>query len=196
LKRKLPNIVLASSSPYRRELLSRLRIPFEVVAPEVDEAPIPEEPPALTARRLAELKARAVAGRSPKALIIGCDQLAELNGSPLGKPLTHERAKRQLTLMSGREVIFHTAVCLLNNRTGMLREQTVPCTVSFRRLRATQIESYLQRERPYDCAGSAKIEGLGIALVEAMRGEDPHALIGLPLIALTHMLEQEGIAVL
>jgi septum formation protein len=185
-------LVLASTSAYRRELLARLRLPFEVAAPQVDETPRPGEPPAQTALRLAQDKARAVAPRFPQALVIGSDQVAELDGERLDKPGSHERARNQLTLLSGRAAVFHTAVALLNSTTGRMQARMVPTRVRFRQIGAAQIEAYLLKEQPYDCAGSAKSEGLGIALIEAIEGDDPTALIGLPLIALTDMLIAEG----
>jgi septum formation protein len=188
-------LVLASTSPYRRELLSRLHLAFDVVAPNVDEAPQPGESAADTAARLAQAKARAAVAAFPNALIIGSDQVAELDGERLEKPGSHERAVRQLSLLSGRSAAFHTAVALLNAGSGRLHARVVSTQVRFRPLTTQQIEAYLRREQPYDCAGSAKSEGLGIALIEAIRGDDPTALIGLPLIALTDMLRAEGVAV-
>ncbi|MEW5942573.1 MAG: Maf family nucleotide pyrophosphatase [Pseudomonadota bacterium] len=188
-------LVLASTSPYRRELLARLQLPFEVFAPEVDETPLPDEQPEHTAARLAEAKARAAGQRFPTALIIGSDQVAVLDGMPLGKPHTHDNAVRQLRMMRGRQVIFHTALCLFNSRTGRAQTRVVPFTVHFRDLGDEQIEHYLRKEQPYNCAGSAKSEGLGIALIEKMEGDDPNALIGLPLIALVDMLRNEGVEV-
>jgi septum formation protein len=188
-------LVLASTSAYRRELLARLHLQFQVFPPMVDEAPQPGEPPERTALRLAEAKSRAGASAFPEALIVGSDQVAELDGQRLDKPGDHSRAVHQLMLLSGRCAIFHTAVALLNTRTGALQQQIVPTRVQFRPLSPRQIESYLRREQPYDCAGSAKSEGLGIALVQRIEGTDPTALIGLPLIALTDMLAAEGIDV-
>jgi septum formation protein len=188
-------LVLASTSPYRRELLSRLQLKFEVMSPGVEENPLPGEAPAATALRLAEAKARAGAARYPGALVIGSDQVAELDGERLEKPGRHELAVRQLALASGRSAVFHTAVALLNATSGRLHTRVVPSRVTFRPLTPAQIEAYLQREQPYDCAGSAKSEGLGIALLRSIEGDDPTALIGLPLIALVDMLEQEGCSV-
>lgn len=185
-------ILLASSSPYRRDLLARLRLAFEVRAPEVDEAARPGETARGTALRLAQAKARTVAAEFPAALVIGCDQVAELNGLALGKPGTHANAVTQLKLMRGQRVLFHTAVALLNARTGALQTAEVPTTVHFRRYDDPELERYLAAERPYDCAGSAKIEGMGIVLVESVESADPTALIGLPLIALAAMLRHEG----
>lgn len=189
-------LVLASTSPYRRELLSRLKLPFEVCSPEVDETPQPGETPEQTACRLAIAKAKTPAKNFPDALIIGSDQVATLDDRQLGKPHTHENAVKQLTMMSGRSVVFHTALCLYNSRTGNTQAREVPFTVHFRKLTDAQIERYLVKEQPYNCAGSAKSEGLGIALIEKMSGDDPNALIGLPLIALIEMLENEGMSVI
>jgi septum formation protein len=186
-------LLLASTSVYRRELLARLGLPFEVFSPMVDETPLLAEVPESTALRLAEAKARAGASALPGALVIGSDQVAEVDGERLDKPGEHGRAVQQLTLLSGRSAMFHTAVALLNTRTGAIRKQLVPTRVYFRPLNSRQIEAYLRRERPYDCAGSAKSEGLGIALIRSIEGSDPTALIGLPLIALTDMLSAEGV---
>jgi septum formation protein len=185
-------LVLASTSPYRRELLSRLQLEFEVVSPGIEESALPGEAPATTALRLAEAKARAATARYPRALIIGSDQVAELDGTRLEKPGAHDVAVRQLEELSGRVALFHTAVALLNANSGTLHTRVALSRVTFRQLSATQIEHYLRREQPYDCAGSAKSEGLGIALLRSIEGDDPTALIGLPLIALVDMLEQEG----
>ena len=189
-------LVLASTSRYRRELLERLRVPFECDRPDVDESPLPGEPPEQTARRLAEAKARAVAARWPGALVIGSDQVASLGGERLDKPGTHENAVRQLTLASGRTASFDTALALLDSRTGLVDVRCVPCRVTFRTLSPAQIEAYLRAEEPYDCAGSAKSEGLGIALIERMDSPDPTSLVGLPLIALCAMLAAAGEPVL
>lgn len=190
-----PSIVLASTSPYRRELLARLRLPFEVRAPVVNEAALPGEAARGTAQRLAQAKARAVAPDCPTALIIGCDQVAVLDGVSLGKPGSHANAVAQLKAMRGRSVLFHTALALLNARTDALQTAEVPTTVRFRQFGDAEIERYLEMERPYDCAGSAKIEGLGIVLVESVHSSDPTALIGLPLMQLAAMLRKEGVAV-
>ena len=190
-----PPIVLASTSSYRRDLLARLRLRFEVRAPAVDESPLPGEAARETALRLAQAKARAVAPDCPTALIIGCDQVAVLDGVPLGKPGGHANAVAQLKAMRGRSVLFHTALALLNTRTDALQTSEVPTTVRFRQYGDAEIDRYLEMERPYDCAGSAKIEGLGIALVESVHSSDPTALIGLPLMQLTAMLRNEGVAV-
>lgn len=189
-------LILASSSIYRRDLLSRLCIPFTTESPEVDETPLPGESPETTALRLAEVKARKVGQRHEDALIIGCDQVAVLDNVQLGKPLVHDVAVEQLRLMRGRSVTFHSAMCLYNSHTGRLQSTIVPYEVKFRALSDAEIERYLFKEQPYHCAGSAKSEGLGIALIEHMRGDDPNALIGLPLIALINMLSNEGVNVI
>jgi len=190
-----PLIVLASTSPYRRGLLERLRLPFEVRAPAVEESALPGEAARDTALRLAQAKARAVAPDCPAALIIGCDQVALLGGVALGKPGTHANAVDQLKAMRGRSVIFHTALALLNARTGALQSAEVPTTVRFRHYDDSDIERYLAAERPYDCTGSAKIEGIGIVLVESVHSDDPSALIGLPLIQLAAMLRNQGVVI-
>ncbi len=186
-------LVLGSGSIYRRELLQRLQIPFEVCNPDIDETPLSGEMPGATALRLAESKARAAATVYPDALIIGADQVAVLENTLLGKPLTHENAVRQLRLLRGKEVTFHTALSLFNSRSARMQTRLIPSHVKFRELSDQQIENYLAREQPYHCAGSAKSEGLGIALIERITGDDPNALIGLPLIALVEMLAHEGI---
>ncbi|MBL8488116.1 MAG: septum formation inhibitor Maf [Rhodocyclaceae bacterium] len=190
----VPNLVLASTSPYRRELLTRLGLPFAVDAPDCDESPVPGETPAATAERLAEAKARAVQARYPRSLVIGSDQVAHCEGRIFGKPGTRDRAVRQLQDLSGRTVVFHTGLCLLNTGTGHARVRGVPVEVKFRRLDPGEIERYLDREDALNCAGSARSEGLGIALLEYLRGDDPNALVGLPLIALCDMLRAEGVA--
>lgn len=190
--RPLP-LVLASSSPYRRELLGRLRLPFTVSVPDVDESPWPGEAPAATAERLAVAKAEAVAARHPDALIIGSDQVAYCAGERFGKPGTRDNARRQLRALSGQEVIFHTGLCLLNARSGRRHLRGVPTEVRFRELSDDEIERYLDLEDALNCAGSARSEGLGISLLEWMRSDDPTALVGLPLIALAEMLRAEGI---
>ncbi|ABE49781.1 Maf family protein [Methylobacillus flagellatus] len=192
----MPPLILASSSPYRRELLARLQLPFSVQSPNIDESPQLGEAPEHTALRLAQAKARKVAETFPNALIIGCDQVATLDGLQLGKPLTHDNAVRQLTLMRGRSVVFHSALCVYNALTQEMQADVVPYTVKFRDLSDRQIESYLQKEQPYQCAGSAKSEGLGIAIIAAMQGDDPNALIGLPLIRLIDMLASQGVDVI
>lgn len=191
----MPTLVLASSSPYRRELLARLHMPFEVMSPDIDETPLTNEAPQETALRLAQQKARAVAGKFPDALIIGSDQVALLGEQQIGKPHTFENAKQQLQASSGRSMVFHTALCLYNSRSGNMQARVVPITIQFRKLSDDVIERYLHAEQPYNCAGSAKSEGLGIALIERFDGEDPNALIGLPMIALIDMLHQEGVQI-
>lgn len=186
-------IVLASGSRYRKELLGRLGLSFEVSVPDVDEAPRPGESPVDTALRLALLKASAV--RRPDALVIGSDQVASSGGRRYGKPGDHQTAVRQLRELSGETVTFDTAVCLLDARSGKAESRNVPCRVTFRKLDAATIERYLRKEQPYDCAGAAKAEGLGIALIARMETEDPTSLIGLPLIALTEMLGRAGVPV-
>ena len=189
-------LILASSSTYRRELLQKLQIPFNCVSPHVDETPLDGEKPHETALRLCKEKAQKVGQEYPHALIIGCDQVATLDGEQLGKPLNHKNATRQLQMMRGREVKFHSALCLYNAATGSLQAENVPYLVKFRQLTDDQIENYLTKEQPYHCAGSAKSEGLGVALIERMLGEDPNALIGLPLIKLITMLQNEGVNVI
>lgn len=188
-----PRLILASTSPYRRELLQRLRLPFVVVSPGVDEAAAAGEAPAALAQRLALAKARAVAGREPQAVVIGSDQVAELDGAALGKPGSHDRAARQLRSMSGRAVRFHTAVAVARASSGFLQQALVVVTVRFRPLADSEIERYLQLEQPYDCAGSAKCETLGITLAEAIESDDPTALVGLPLIRTSAMLRAAGL---
>ena len=188
-------LVLASTSRYRRELLARLQIPFEVVGPEVDEHPFPGEPAATRALRLAEAKARAGAAHFPTALILGSDQVAEIDGERLDKPGGRARAREQLLLASGRDVVFHTAVTLVTSASGHAESRLVPTEVRFRRLTAAEIDRYLDKEQPYDCAGSAKSEALGIALLDEIKGTDPTALIGLPLIAVTQLLRDAGLPV-
>lgn len=189
-------LILASTSRYRRELLSRLHIPFEIVSPEVDETPLANETPSATALRLSVLKAQAVVGQFPDALIIGSDQVLMLDSEQLGKPGNFENAFKQLKKMQGKAMVFHTALTLLNSKTGRTQTRDVPTVVHIRKLTDTQIEAYLKKEQPYDCAGSAKSESLGIALMERMDSPDPTALIGLPLMALTEMFMNEGVDVL
>jgi septum formation protein len=189
-------LVLASTSRYRRGLLERFEIPFSVADPGVAEERLAGESPEGMARRLAEAKALAVANRFRDALIIGCDQVAVGNGEVLGKPGTRENAVRQLRALSGRDAVFHTAVCVHKTSDGSSRVRVVPCRVTFRKLDDGTIDRYLAREQPYDCAGSAKAEGLGIALIAKMEGEDPSALVGLPLIALVDLLHEQGLNVL
>lgn len=191
----MQRLILASTSPYRRELLARLGMPFETAAPGVDETPHAGEAPAATARRLAREKASALAHDFPDALIIGSDQVAELDHRPLGKPLTHVNAVQQLKFCSGRTVEFHTGLCLLHAATGTAQVGSVVNRVRFRQLDGDEIERYLRREQPYDCTGSAKVDALGIVLLEAVEGEDPNALIGLPLILLADMLRRAGLRV-
>jgi septum formation protein len=194
----LPRLILASSSAYRRELLSRLHLPFDAVAPDVDETPRPGEIPEATALRLARDKAAAVARAHPGALVIGSDQVATLDGIQIGKPGDHARALAQLQLMRGRRVVFHTALCLWDGRLPASEAGTaaqvenVQVFVTFRDLPDAELDAYLRIEQPYDCAGSAKNEGLGIALLERIESSDPTALTGLPLIALTRMLRRAG----
>jgi len=189
-------VVLASTSQYRRQLLARLGIQFDCAAPGVEETALAGEPPERTASRLAEVKASAVIRSHPDALIIGSDQVAVLGERPLGKPGNFQNALVQLRSASGRSVDFHTAVCVLDARSGERRARVVPCRVTFRKLTEPQITAYLQREQPYDCAGSAKSEGLGIALIERIDTEDPTSLVGLPLIALSELLAESGMPVL
>lgn len=193
---QLSKLILASSSVYRRMLLERLRLPFDVESPEIDETPMSGESPENTALRLAREKAKKVGMSHRDALIIGCDQVAVLEGMQLGKPYTFDNAFRQLKAMRGKTVVFHSALCLYNSREERIHSTIVPCSVSFRNYSDAQIENYLKIEEPYHCAGSAKSEGLGIALIASMHGNDPNALIGLPLIALVGMLDSEGVRVI
>lgn len=189
-------LVLASTSIYRSELLRRLKIPFQIAAPDIDETPLTGESARQTAWRLSQEKARAVVAQYPDALIIGSDQVALLGEQQLGKPLTHENATRQLRAMRGKSVTFYTALTLLNARNGEMQTEIAENRVSFRELSDDEIESYLCKEQPYHCAGSAKSEGLGIALISRMEGDDPNALIGLPLILLVSMLRKQGVVIL
>jgi septum formation protein len=189
-------LVLASTSPYRKALLERLGLAFEVAAPQVEERPLNGEAPRDTALRLSGLKAQAVRSAHRNALIIGSDQVAISEGRILDKPGDHATALRQLRALSGKTAEFHTAITLLDAASSHAQSRIVPCRVQFRTLDDARIESYLRREQPYDCAGSAKIEGLGIALVSRVDTEDPTSLIGLPLIALTEMLERAGLPVI
>jgi septum formation protein len=189
-------VVLASTSKYRQALLARLGLRFELAAPGVDESPLAGEGPAATALRLSELKARSVSGQFADALIIGSDQVAACEGVRLDKPGTHDNALRQLRRLSGKVAEFHTAISLLDTAAGRLQSRVVACRVAFRKLDEPRIESYLRREQPYDCAGSAKSEGLGIALIARIETDDPTSLVGLPLIALSEMLERAGQPVL
>ena len=187
------NIVLASTSAYRRMLLERLQLPFDTARPEVDETPLPGEAPPATADRLAIAKAQAVAARWQNALVIGSDQVAHMGDAVFGKPGTVERAIAQLRSMSGRSVVFHTALAVIDTRSGRIQTDSVPTEVRFRTLSDAEIVRYVEKERPLDCAGSAKSEGLGITLLDALSGDDPTALVGLPLIALSRMLREAGV---
>lgn len=189
-------LILASTSVYRRELLERLQIPFSTQAPDVDEAPLPQETPGQVAKRLALAKAMAIAQRQPGAVVIGSDQVADLHGHMLGKPGTHARAVAQLTAMSGQRVVFHTAVAVVCLESGQVQEDLAEVEVKFRSLDANEIEDYLRKETPYDCAGSAKSEGLGVALLDRILSDDPTALIGLPLIRTARMLRAAGVPLL
>jgi septum formation protein len=185
-------LVLASTSRYRRQLLARLGVPFDVVAPEVDETPLPRERPAAAALRLAEAKARAVAARMPNTLVIGSDQVADMDGTHVGKPGDRERAAQQLRALSGRTIVFHTGVALCDANSGRCHSVMVDVASTFRVLTEAEIDDYLVREQPYDCAGGVKSEGLGIALFQRIASDDPTALIGLPLIAVVELLRAEG----
>jgi len=189
-----PPLILASSSPYRQALLQRLGLPFTAVAPQIDEAPRAGEAPADTALRLAEAKARAVATIHPDALVIGSDQIAEFGGEPLGKPRNRAHALEQLRAMRGRTIVFHTGLALLNARTGRCQTALIDVASTFRSFDDAALEAYLDREQPFDCAGSVKAEALGIALFTRIASDDPTALIGLPLIRLTDMLLAEGLS--
>ena len=191
-----PRLILGSTSVYRRALMQRLRLPFEVVAPQVDESPRPGETPAAMAQRLALEKAREVAARHPAAVVIGADQVADLAGQAMGKPGNHASAVAQLQALRGQWVTFHTAVAVLRPDTGFEQVQLAPVRVRFRELSDADIQRYLVLEQPYDCAGSAKCETLGIALLEAIESDDPTALVGLPLIRTCRLLRQAGIDVL
>jgi len=190
---KRPTLILGSTSRYRREMLERLRIPFDVQAPHVDETPGSQEAPAALALRLAIAKARAVATLHPHAVVIGSDQVADLDGEPIGKPGNHAKATEQLRAMRGKAVVFQTAVAVVNQATGYEGSALVPVTVRFRALTDIEIEHYLRTEQPYDCAGSAKSEALGIALLSAIESDDPTALVGLPLIKTCELLRAAGI---
>ncbi len=189
-------LILGSTSRYRRELLQRLRVPFEVVSPDVDETPLANEAPQALATRLALAKAQAVAALHPNAVVIGSDQVADLNGEPLGKPGTHERAVLQLQRMRGQTVVFQTAVSVVCQASGFEQTELAQIKVRFRDLSDAEIEAYLRAEEPYDCAGSAKSEGLGIALLDAIDNDDPTALIGLPMIRTARLLRAAGIDLL
>jgi septum formation protein len=189
-------VILGSTSRYRKELLSRLRIPFEVCAPHVDETPLPGEAPKELALRLALAKALAVAKQNPNAVVIGSDQVADLDGTPLGKPGNHTNAVLQLQKMRGKTVVFQTALSVVCVANGYQRTDLAAVRVKFRDLTDSEIESYLRAEEPYDCAGSAKSEGLGIALLDAIDNDDPTALVGLPLIRTCQMLREAGVKLL
>lgn len=189
-------LILASTSPYRQELLSRLGLPFQTTDPRTDESALPDEKPEALALRLSEAKARAVAAAFPDSLIIGSDQVATVDGKIYGKPGNHENAVTQLRELSGKTVNFFTGLSLLNTQTNTCETRGVPTLVSFRELSEQEIENYLRREPAYNCAGSAKSEGLGIALLRSMQGDDPNALVGLPLIALCDMLRNQGVNIL
>lgn len=191
-----PRLILASSSPFRQQLLQRLGLKFAAISPDIDERAMTGEAPADLAHRLAEAKARRIGRDYPAALVIGSDQVAVLNGRLVGKPGSHAAAVSQLTAASGQTMQFHTAVCLLNVAAARLQLDVVTCSVTFRKLGMDQIENYLRSEQPYSCAGAFKSEALGIALMEKLEGPDPTALIGLPLIRLTRMLESEGVRIL
>jgi septum formation protein len=188
-----PALVLGSTSRYRRELLERLKMPFSVDAPRVDETPHEGEKPAALALRLALAKAHEVASRATTSVVIGSDQVADLDGTPIGKPGNHARAVEQLRSMSGRSVVFQTALAVVRSDTGFEASALVPVTVRFRRLSELEIERYLRAEEPYDCAGSAKSEGLGITLLDAIESDDPTALVGLPLIKTCQLLREAGL---
>lgn len=189
----VPPLILGSTSRYRRELLERLRLPFDTCSPQVDETPLPNEAPADLACRLALAKAREVATRFPQAIVIGSDQVADVGGEPIGKPGTHERAVAQLRRMSGQTVVFQTAVAVVRPDRGFEALRLAPVTVRFRPLQDAEIEHYLRLEQPYDCAGSAKCETLGIALLAAIESDDPTALVGLPLIRTCELLRAAGL---
>lgn len=190
-------LILGSSSVYRKELLARLRLPFEVMVPDIDETAAPGESPDATALRLAQQKTAVIAAQNPDALVIGSDQVATLDGEQIGKPGTHENALKQLQKMRGRKVVFHTALCLFDGRSGIasprIQLENIQTFVTFRDLPDAELDAYLRIEQPYDCAGSAKNEGLGIAIIEKIESSDPTALTGLPLIALTTMLRRAHI---
>lgn len=189
------SIILASASPYRRALLERLGLPFTAWAPDIDEDAPAGESPHATVVRLARAKAQAASARWPRSLIIGSDQVADLDGAAINKPGSPQAAREQLMRLSGRTVLFHTGLCLCNAAAGRLQERVVTTPVVYRALAADEIGRYLEREPAFDCAGSAKIEGLGVSLVERVGGEDPTALVGLPLIALCEMLRAEGVTI-
>lgn len=187
-----PKLILGSSSPFRKMLLERLMVPFSTANPDIDETPLPNESPIELVERLAIEKAKAIAANHPNALIIGSDQVAMHGDEIVGKPHTHERAVQQLKTASGKEIHLYTGLALINSKTGAIQSEVVPFTVHFKELSEQVIESYLRKEEPYNCAGSVKSEGLGIALLNRFEGDDPNALIGLPLIRLIAMLENEN----
>jgi len=193
---KSPSLVLGSTSPFRKEILQKLAIPFETAAPDIDESPLKDESPQALVARLAELKAKEVAKQFTHHLIIGSDQVAVVNNNILGKPGTHEKAVQQLTEASGQTVHFYTGLCLYNSQSENVQCEVVPFSVVFRDLKTSEIENYLLKETPYNCAGSFKSEGLGITLFEKLQGDDPNTLIGLPLIRLVAMLKNENFQVL
>jgi len=191
-----PRLILASGSAYRKELLKRLRLPFEVMSPDIDETSLANETPVATALRLAQAKAQKIAEQTSPALVIGSDQVATLDNLQIGKPGNHANALAQLQIMRGRSVVFHTALCLIDTHptsTKPLQIENIQTVVTFRDLPDAELDAYLKIEQPYDCAGSAKNEGLGIALIDQIRSDDPTALTGLPLIALTRMLRAAGV---
>ena len=191
-----PELILGSTSVYRRELLQRLKIPFRVEAPDIDETPLENETPQQLVERLAVEKARSVADKNPGSLVIGSDQVAVHGGKIVGKPHTHDRAMQQLREANGQEIMLYTGLSLVNADTGEAQTEVIPFQVVFRNLSEQQLESYLHKEQPYHCAGSVKSEGLGIALLERFEGEHPNTLIGLPLIRLIRMLEYFGVNVI
>ena len=186
-------LILGSSSPFRKQILEKLSLPFACHSPDIDETALADESPQSLVARLALLKAQAISNAHPNSLIIGSDQVATVEGNILGKPHSHANAVKQLTLCSGKAVTFYTSLCLLNNQTQHCQTEVIPFVVQFRTLSAAEIEGYLQKEKPYHCAGSFKSEGLGITLFEKLQGDDPNTLMGLPLIALTRMLAKENI---
>ncbi|MCK5361119.1 MAG: septum formation inhibitor Maf [Gammaproteobacteria bacterium] len=191
-----PELILGSTSIYRRELLERLKIPFRVEAPDIDETPLQNETPQQLVERLSIEKARTVAANNPGSLVIGSDQVAVHNGKIVGKPLTHDKAMQQLREANGKEIVLYTGLSVVNADTGESLTEVIPFHVVFRKLTEDQLENYLHKEQPYHCAGSVKSEGLGIALLERFDGEDPNTLIGLPLIRLIRMLEHFGVSIL
>jgi len=189
-------LVLASSSPYRQKLLQQLQLQFEAISPDVDETPLPDETPVELVQRLAIAKARAVADTCTDCLVIGSDQVAVHDDEIVGKPRDHDDAVRQLQYASGKSITLHTGLALINSKTNSVQSEAVPFTIHFRDLTLDQIENYLKKDQPYSCAGSVKSESLGVALFERFDGDDPNALIGLPLIRLVRMLEKEGVTVI